>query len=516
MQLRDYQQEAIDCVFKSFKKGNSFTLVKAPTGAGKTILMAELVSRSLKEYKINALVLMHRTVLVEQTIETFNRFGIGACSARKIKGKIEGTVVVGTIQTVARRDVSKFNLVIIDECHRVAGKETKSQYGDVLRELLKLNERVRVLGLTATPFRLNDGYIFGHARDWFKELSYDIEMNLLIEKGYLVPMKYFIESGLDLSKIKKTAGEYNERELGEEMSKEYHLGSVKHAIEAKAEGRTHIAVFCVTIEHAEAMADVLGGMALHSNMSKLNRANTLRRFKDEGGVLCSVGALTEGWDEPQCDCVVLARPTLSPALYVQMLGRGLRLHEGKKDCLIVDMVGLYNRHGHPNDPEVKEKGEGGEATEGMRRAEICPECGCLLRDGDRVCPECGCNVSEYNSRDGVEYLGKPVKLTQVDLEQKKMKLIGVTAKPFVSKAGNRCIIINYFCEGLPEPVPQFYSVRHSMALRKLDKALKEMYGLETKNFNCEQKLSEYIKAHPNVDARVRIEKDGKYKKVKFV
>jgi ribosomal protein L40E len=276
------------------------------------------------------------------------------------------------------------------------GKEP-SQYEQVINRLRYFDPRARILGVTATPYRLNWGYIYGDvktqdpSRNWFPDLTYSIDIATLREQGYLCELEKWGHSAPDLShvSISKANGDYKENELSAEMSREVHLESAVNAVREYASDRRHIVVFAVTIEHAELLSEKFRQSGyrsafVHSKMPDSQVAATLAAFANGSvNVLVNVGKLTEGWDCPQTDCVVLCRPTKSAALYVQMVGRGLRIAEGKDKCLMLDLAGCLAEHGFPEAPEIKNK-----LPDKANWLE-CPECGKENLVDATECAKCG-------------------------------------------------------------------------------------------------------------------------------
>lgn len=454
MELRDYQQSCIDSMLKH-TEGN--ILIKAPTGAGKTVIMGSY----LKKLGRSALVLAHRTILVKQAKDTFKRIGL--------KG-----VDVMTFQTAVRRDLKQYDVIVIDEVHRLPPTSEDSSY----RRILENVPNARLVGFTATPFRLGQGHIYGTEDCWFEELCFDIELRHLQGQGYLCPYDYLVAGSLEV-RARRSGGDYNLQDLEEELGQELHLGSVKHAIDEHCQGRTHIAVFAVTIGHAEALANHLGGMVIHSKMTKDARRETLAKFSVCGGILVSVASLTEGWDEPRCDVVILARPTLSPALYVQMVGRGLRIHPSKKDCLVLDMVGCYNRHGSINNPKVLEPGERSEETEVTIRDEVCQNCGHIMPSP----PTCGFCGHTNMSQAEVAIINERLELKAINEDVATIR--DIWAEWYTARSGSRCIRINIETEEFGI-IRDYFAVRSNKVTprRKARQAYKYLFGydcLEGKN-----------------------------------
>ena len=416
MTLRPYQQEALEAVLAAFRDQQN-VLLQAATGAGKTIIFSELIRLFRQKWpSINILILAHREQLVRQAYdklikvwpEGIDQVGI-ACHSVASKSDLDKPVIIGSVQTVARQlnDMHEVKLMIIDEVHRMPpltaeGKEP-NQYEQVIERLRMFYPKMRLLGVTATPYRLGWGYIYGNMktgdpeRNWFPNLTYAIGIDTLQEQGFLCPLQgWGTNKKLDLSGVlMSNSGDYREDELSKFMSAEIHIGSAVKAVQIHAQDRKHIVVFAVTIEHAGLLLEAfqLAGYKAgitHSNLNKEDNARAMSAFENgELQVLVNVGKLTEGWDCPATDCVVLCRPTKSTALYVQMVGRGLRLADGKKDCLLLDLAGCWQEHGDPVKPKVSSKP--------ARNYRVCPECETLNPLTAERCVECGAILIGNNS-----------------------------------------------------------------------------------------------------------------------
>ncbi len=379
MELRDYQKEVIEIL-----KTNGNKLIQAPTGSGKTIIFCKYIQQS----GLKCLVLAHRGELVRQAqdkLEIATGLKCGAFSAYLNKKDIKN-ITVASIQSLANwsGDINFFDAVIIDECHRVPVKSKDSQYAKVLNKFSG-----KLIGFTATPYRLDHGDIYGDG-EWWKELDFQIPLRQLIEEEYLTDYKHLTSKfskkiKSDVKKLKVVAGEYNTGEAGDLMAEKMNVYAVLNSV---PEEREHIVVFCVNILHAEALFEMCEESKgiVHSKLN--NNQETLEAF-DRGEMrwLFNVGVLTEGWDCTRVDAVVLARPTKSAALYVQMIGRGLRLHQGKDFCYIYDIVCNYSEFGLVDNPRINTDDQERSEGTGKKEEEVCPEC-FTVYIGDE-CPECG-------------------------------------------------------------------------------------------------------------------------------
>lgn len=452
MELRPYQHEIVSMILES----NEDVLIQAPTGAGKTIMF----SKCLQEFANRgqkSLVLAHRGELIRQAEDKLMQatgMDCGVFSAYMGRKEIK-PVTVASIQSLARfNGTLEFDNIIIDEAHRVPDPKNDSQYGKVLGSI-----DARLIGFTATPYRLDSGKIYGDGQ-WWPTLNYQIPLRQLIDEGHLIDYLHRVSMGTkqirsELKKVKVTAGEYNEKQSSEMMTKSYNLHSIVNTVQDEKS----IVVFCVSIEHAEALKAILKDEAglVHSKMSTTDRDSSLKMF-NEGKLrwMLNVGVLTEGWDCPRVDAIVLARPTKSTALYVQMVGRGLRLFEGKKRCVIYDIVGNYDEFGFVDDPEINvdEKGEGKLGTK------ICPMCFTVLPSNAQACKECGFSFKDDKQEEEAieDDSEKEHEMRDLSIDQHPDfgDVYKGVADEYESKKGTRCLRVAYYHSKRKKPVFHFY------------------------------------------------------------
>ena len=460
MELRPYQQQIVAIVVDS--KGN--VLVNASTGAGKTICFSKAL-QMFAEKGLKSLVLAHRGQLIDQAADKLMKAtGLGCAVFCAGLGKKEiGGITIASVQSLANwsGDLGFFDIVIVDECHRLPPKSVESQYKKVL-------ERVdgRLIGFTATPYRLGSGPIYGKEDSWFSELNYRIGLRELIADGYLCEFLHKMSvATATIQKSMKTVktgadGDYKEKETTEVMTKVMNINSVINSVPTEVK---KVVVFCVSIEHAEAIGEAMTRRGIefgivHSQMKKRDREMNLDNF-DNGDLrwMLNVNVLTEGWDSTAVDCIVLARPTKSSALYVQMCGRGLRLHPGKDRCLILDIVGLYDELGPIYNPLVDFEDDFKIETDKEPEGKVCEQCFAVVPGNTKVCPECGHEFVE----------DKPVLIEDdedkmhvlVDTEVADLGTVyGGKCVDYLSKAGNYCLKVSYFHSQKRYPINHFYSL----------------------------------------------------------
>lgn len=405
MELRPYQNIALDAVMSDLRK-EPCVLLQAATGAGKTIIFSEIIRRWMTQYPaLGIAVVAHRQELVAQARDKllkvwpdgWHSLGLACAGAGAVN--IGRPVTIGSVQTLARRRLSRpVHLLIVDEAHRIPAVETGGQYHDLISNLRSINSDLRVLGVTATPYRLGHGYIYGDdckagRTNLFPRLNHQIGLAELTAAGFLVPVRAKEGANLkdDLAQIKLTHGEYDTAELNSLLLRGVHIQSAVDAYNQYGEGRDKVLVFAASIEHAEKLAQAFQAAGhqsgvVHSKMADRERRRVLHSF-DHGDLkfLVNVGILTEGWDSPRVNLILMCRPTKAPALFVQMIGRGTRLHHGKNDLLVLDLAENYRTHGDPADPIVRKPGQGG----GDAPVKVCPDCQAFVHASSLVCGGCG-------------------------------------------------------------------------------------------------------------------------------
>lgn len=384
--LRPYQQEAVDATLKHFRKSEDSAVIVLPTGAGKSLVIAELAR--LARRKI--LVLTHVKELVEQNHAKYQSYGLtgGIFSAGLKRKEIQHQVTFASVQSVsANLDAfrNEYSLIIIDECHRVSGEQT-SQYQTIIELLRQQNESLKVLGLTATPYRLGMGWIYRyHHRGFvrgeedkpFQHCIYELPLSYMINQGYLTRPD-LVDAAVaqyDFSALSQNRfGEYPEKEVNQLLSKHQRVTrSIIEQVMELAADRKAVMIFAATVDHAreitgylpESQTALITGSTDHKTRDAL-----IRHFKQQQlKYLVNVSVLTTGFDAPHVDFIAILRPTQSVSLYQQIVGRGLRLSDGKEDCLVIDYAGNSVNLYHP------EVGEKKPDSDSEPVQVFCPGCG---------------------------------------------------------------------------------------------------------------------------------------------
>jgi len=391
--LYDYQQEAVDKTIDYLlnKKGNP--VIVAPTGAGKSYIIAGLCQECIKRWgAIEILMLTHRATLVEQDAEKLQNLGFecGIYCAELRKKEIK-QITFATIGSVWRKkeEFNKFDLIIIDESHLV-----NSEQEGMYRKFIASCTNAKVVGLTATPYRLKSGNIYGENR-LFSGISYLITWKKLLENGNIVPpVNYNRDKDTDWNKFAIKKGEFDSDQTNSYFTDDARVNKVCADIIEKSKDRNYGIIFCTSIKHAEKVYEYfknnnVPSCIVHSQMTE-SREKVLDDFLHKKyKYLINVDVLTTGFDARFIDCVVMLRATMSTALYVQCLGRGCRTYEGKKDFLVLDYGGNINRHGFIDDPDLQTAPIRPKKSGGNTPVKECPECGFCMHPRKTSCPACG-------------------------------------------------------------------------------------------------------------------------------
>lgn len=384
--LRPYQQEAVDATLAHFRKQLEPAVIVLPTGAGKSLVIAELARIA----RGRVLVLAHVKELVAQNHAKYCALGLEAdiFAAGLQRKESHGKVVFGSVQSVARnleRFHGEFSLLIVDECHRISDAD-ESQYQQILAHLRTANPRLRLLGLTATPYRLGKGWIYhyhyhgmvrGDDNALFRDCIYELPLRYMIKHGYLTPPERLDMPIVqyDFSRLQaQSNGLFSEADLNRELKQQKRITPhiISQIVEFAAE-RRGVMIFAATVEHAKEVTALLpsGDAALiTADTPGPARDALIAAFKNQRfRFLVNVSVLTTGFDAPHVDLIAILRPTESVSLYQQIVGRGLRLAPGKTDCLILDYAG------NPHDLFTPEVGHAKSKSDNVPVQVFCPSCG---------------------------------------------------------------------------------------------------------------------------------------------
>ena len=397
MKLRQYQTDAIQSIYDWFESGKNAPLIVTPTGSGKSVILADFIRLACTEHPgTKVLVVTHVKELVEQDAKAIRRMwphgSVGIYSAGLGKRDLK-PVTVASIQSIYNKSVfhGRFDLIIVDEAHLIPHK-SEGMYRKLLDSCMAINPYTKLIGLTATPYRLQSGMLHEGEGALFDGISYEANVGDLIKQGFLCNLTAKHGDQVDMTGIRTTGGEYNLGDLGQTMSAAKLVQHHCDLIVDRCRNRNSWLIFSVTVEHARQIAEGLMQRNISStyvsgDMPDTERDAKIAAFKSgEVKALVNCAILTTGFDHPPLDALILLRPTLSPGLYIQMVGRGLRLHESKTDCLVLDFGGNVRRHGFIDQVLPPKKGRTGAKQEAPVKE--CPQCHTLVPIMVRTCPDC--------------------------------------------------------------------------------------------------------------------------------
>ncbi len=396
--LRPYQTEAVNAVYDHLRRRDDHPCVVIPTAGGKTPVMATICRDVVKQWDGRVLILAHVKELLEQAVDKLHAMApdlwhqIGVYSAGMKSRDTDHPIIVAGIQSVYRRaaELDRFDLILIDEAHMLP-PDGEGMYRTFLADARLVNPHVRLIGLTATPYRMTTGMICG-PENLLNHVCYEIGVRELIVQGYLCPLK--TKAGrrkVDTSELHIRGGEFIAGEVEALMDDDAVVNAACREILDHTQDRHSTLIFAAGVQHAQHVQKVIEGLGhdcgfVCGDTLPFERTETLRRFRDgELKYLVNVNVLTTGFDAPNIDCVALLRPTNSPGLYYQMVGRGFRLHPSKENCLILDYGGNILRHGPVDALQIRDRIPG----QGEAPAKECPECQAVVHAAYAVCPECG-------------------------------------------------------------------------------------------------------------------------------
>jgi DNA repair protein RadD len=398
--LRPYQREAVEAIFSYFSGASGNPLVVLPTGTGKSVCVAEFCRQAIEQYpETRILVLTHVRELIQQNYNAMLRMWanapVGIYSAGLKRRDIKAQILFAGIQSIRNRavEVQQCDLVLIDEAHLLGTDET-SAYRSFLRDLNEINAGLlKVIGFTATPYRMLSGRLTDGKDRIFTDIAYEASMLDMIEQGYLCPViPKQTETQLDVSAVGKRSGEFSPSQLEAAVDQQHITAAAVDEMVRLGEDRRSWLVFCSGVRHAEHVRDEIRKWditceTVTGETPTAERDRILGAFKrGEIRSITNANVLTTGFDAPNIDLISLLRPTASPGLYVQMVGRGTRLFPGKSNCLILDNSGNTARHG-PVD-QVRGKRPGASDGDGVAPTKTCPECKTILAASARIC-DCG-------------------------------------------------------------------------------------------------------------------------------
>jgi DNA repair protein RadD len=398
MELRPYQREAIDAVIRYWERGGLHPLVEVATGGGKSLILGELARFVVEDCGGRVVIATHRAELIDQDARAVRSVWPAAPLAvwsASLGKRGTSSITVCGVQTVAKKakDLGVVDVLIVDEANLIP-PDGDGQYQTLVLGLREINPALRVVGLTATPYRLGQGYLTQGHGALFTSIVYRADVGRLIGEGWLSPLVTGAPSvQIDTASVPTRLGEFAARDL--ELAADIAEVTERVAddvVETMRMGRTSALVFSCGVAHAGHLDEAIRARGVESavivgDTDQMVRQALIGRFRRrELPCIVSCDVLTVGFDAPCVDVLALVRATQSTALYQQMIGRGLRRADGKADCLILDYGGNIARHGPVDDVKVREKAS--KKGDGEAPVKTCPNCTAEQPTSARVCSEC--------------------------------------------------------------------------------------------------------------------------------
>lgn len=443
-ELRWYQKECLEAVWDNLDR---HVAASVPTGGGKSLIIAELCRRALTQYPGTRIcVLMPRRELVEQNHNELKELWPEApahvyCAG--LKSKQIGDITMASIHSIYNKNVDvtgEYDLIIVDEVHLVPHGSD-----GMFHKFFSFHPNAKVAGFTATPYRLDGGYIHKGDGKLFDDLVYECDVRRLIKEGYLSNV---VSKGgsvkADLTNVHTLGGEFKSDEMEAAFNNDVTMAAVKDSV-SRLEGRQRVLVFVAGVEHGEKTAHALSNAFQGSVISVFGttpsdeRGAAVTAFRNgRKRFLVNCGVFTTGFNVPDVDAIILLRATKSPGLYVQMVGRGLRRAEGKQDCLVLDYGGNVERHG-PIDNVAVDCG----IRKEKKLTWECPECQTYNLYTTPMCQSCGWTRPkvERDVERGLSF--RPSSSSVVGDEVRQGDVLSVRYEPYVTRNGHDSVKATY-------------------------------------------------------------------------
>lgn len=464
IQLRYYQQEALDSIYNYYMAGNKGNaLIGLPTGTGKSVLPAAFIQGILKQWPNQRfLMVTHVKELIEQNANVMRKVWseapLGIYSAGLKLKQTAHPIVFGGIQSMIKHPAlfGHRDIAFVDEAHLISGNET-SQYQSFFATIKLINPNLKIIGMSATLYRMGMGHITENGI--FTDIVYDktnLEgFNQLVAEGYIAPLiPLRTKTELDVSDVSVAQGEFVQTQLQGAVDKAPITYKALQELCHAGQNRKSWLIFASGIEHAEHIAEQLGAFGIdcapvHSKRPSDYNDAAIKAFKENKlRTIVNYGKLTTGFDHPEIDLIGMLRPTLSVPLWVQMLGRGTRPAEGKSNCLVLDFARNTPRLGPINDPAIPKMKKG---MPGEMPIKICEACGAYNHTKVRFCCQCGEEFSfqqKLVSIPGTEELIRAAVTEPLPIIE-QFNVLGAHYEKHITQAGKPSIKATYFTPGLP-------------------------------------------------------------------
>lgn len=467
MELRPYQSQSIEMLFEWMKNNDGNVCVVLPTGSGKSHVIASLIKNAVQNYSnTRVLMLTHSKELISQNAEKMRQHWcnapMGIYSASLNRRCLSEPITFAGIQSVSKKatQLGHIDLCIVDEAHSINHTQSGG-YRLLISDLLKINPAMRVIGYSASPYRLGHGMIHEGNDVIFDDLIEPVSIEQLVADGYLSTLRSkhtnltYLTTG-----VKKSGGEFVAGELERVLDTSDNNQAVVAETIERAHDRKSWLIFCSGVKHSEHIAQLLNennisAACVTGDTPSAERDRIIRDFQSgKIRALTNVNVLTTGFDYPSIDCLVFLRPTMSPGLYYQMAGRGLRIAPNKSDCLVLDFAGNVSRHG-PITAIVPPNKRGKE--DGKAPTKSCPQCDEIVAIQLRQCPQCGFEFAEEKEKEPLILRNDDI----MGIESLEMDVKLWAWRTHTSRtSGKQMLKVTYYGELSDEPITEYFPVLH--------------------------------------------------------
>ena len=398
MKLREYQTRSLTMLYEWMENNTGNPCISLPTGSGKSVVIAELCRQAVTQWPETKILMLTRSKeLIEQNSEKLRTLWpnapIGIYSASVGKKELGEPITIAGPLSIIRRldDIGHIDLLICDECQDIGHKDEGS-YRQIIKRLLEINPAMRVIGYTASPFRMGHGYITDKPAI-FDAIIEPVSIEELIYKGFLSVLRSKASNfKISTEGVKKRGGEYIEADLQKAVDTNENNQRLVNEVIERAGDRKSWMVFCTGVAHAEHIATLfnlceISAIAVTGDMPKAAREKAIADFKSgKIKAVTNVNCLSTGFDHSEIDLLVMARPSMSAGIYMQQVGRGMRIAPQKSDCMVLDFAGIIEQHGPIT--AVKPPPKKGD-KEGEAPVKVCDNCQEICAISARECPACG-------------------------------------------------------------------------------------------------------------------------------
>jgi len=521
IELREYQSRALSMLYDWLEKNTGHPCVVLPTGSGKSIVIAELCRRAITEWPETRIVMLTRSVeLINQNAEKLRSIWpnapMGIYSASAGKKQLGEPITIGGPLSIVRvtKKIGHCDLLLVDEAHDISHNDEGS-YRKIINELMAINPSMRVIGFTASPFRLGHGMITDKPAI-FDALIEPVSIEELIFKGYLATLRSKQTNfKLDTSSVHKRGGDFIESELQAAVDTSDNNKAMIDEVIKRADGRKSWMFFATGVQHAEHLRDILlsrgvSAVSVIGDMAKKEREQSIADFKSgKITAITQVGCLNVGFDHPAIDLLVMARPTMSPGLYLQQAGRGMRIHPEKADCLVLDFAGVVETHGPITAVQPPKKAGSGE---GEAPVKVCDTCNELCPISARQCPACG---AEFPAPEPKKFHLHTDDI--MGIEAQELEVTEWNWRKHVSKAsGKEMLAVTYYGALSDKPITEYLPINHEgyagqKALERLVEAKRQSCAPNTEESSLDGIADAMNKGA--APATITYKQDGKFYRV---